>query len=263
MIVVTRVPSEALVDCELTYVAREPIDLARALVQHQAYNHALRLCGAEVEVLPAAADLPDAVFVEDTAVVLDELAVVTWPASPARQTEVALIEPVLRGWRDVAHVMPPATLEGGDVLRHGRTLFVGWSVRTNRAGIDSLRSLAEPLGYQVVPVAVTGCLHLKTACTALDDRTVLINPAWIDPEPFAALHQVLVDPAEPWGGNVLRLNGRVLMNQAFPRTLDQVTRLGYDVIGVDISEFLKAEAGLTCMSLMVPGMTLPHASAWA
>jgi dimethylargininase len=252
MIAVTRSPSEALTGCELTFVTRNPIDFTRAAAQHRAYNAALLSCGVAVEDLPAVADLPDAVFVEDTAVVLDELAILTRPASPTRQAEVALIEPVLRRGRAVAHLAPPATLEGGDVLRIGRTLFVGLSVRTNQAGIDSLRALVEPLDYQVVPVAVTGCLHLKTACTALDDETVLINAGWIDATPFQAFGQVPVDPAEPWGGNVLRVNAHLLMNQAFPRTLDRVAALGYDVIPLDISEFFKAEAGLTCMSLIVP-----------
>lgn len=252
MVVVTRAPSEALTSCELTFVDRTPIDVVRAAAQHQAYNAALRSCGVAVEMLPAAPDLPDAVFVEDTAVVLDELAVLTRPNSPTRQAEVALIEPVLRRWRTVARLAAPATLEGGDVLRIGRTLFVGVSVRTNQADIDGLRTLVEPLDYQVVPVAVTGCLHLKTACTALDDETVLINAGWIDATPFEAFGQVPVDPAELWGGNVLRVNGRLLMNQAFPRTLNRVAALGYHVIPLDISEFLKAEAGLTCMSVIVP-----------
>lgn len=252
MVVVTRAPSDALASCELTFVDRTPIDYSRAAAQHRAYNEALRACGVAVEVLPAAPDLPDAVFVEDTALVLDELAVLTRPASLTRQAELALIEPVLRRWRNVTRLAAPATVEGGDILRMGRTLFVGLSVRTNQAGIDGLRALVEPRGYQVVPVAVTGCLHLKTACTALDDETVLINAGWIDATPFQTFRQVPVDPAEPWGGNVLRLNGRLIMNQAFPRTLDCVVARGYDVIRLDISEFLKAEAGLTCMSLIVP-----------
>ncbi len=248
----TRTPSGALGDCELTFVDRAPIDVERARRQHAAYNAALRACGVEAEVLPAAAGLPDAVFVEDAAVILDELAVLTWPGTPARRPELALIEPVLRRWRPLAAITPPATIEGGDVLCIGRTLFVGLSVRTNAAGIAALRSLAEPFGYEVVPVMVTGCLHLKTGVTALDDETVLINADWIDSSPFAAYRQIPIDPAEPWGGNVLRLDTRLIMNQAFPHTLDRIAGLGYDVIPLDISEFLKAEAGLTCMSLIVP-----------
>ncbi len=132
----------------------------------------------------------------------------------------------------------------------GRRLFVGRSPRTNEAGIARLAAVAEPLGYRVLPVTVTGCLHLKSAVTALDDERVLANPSWIDTGPFSGLGVVPVAPDEPGAANVLRVAGLVVAHPGFPRTLDRVAELGYAVRPLDVSEFLKAEAALTCKSLL-------------
>jgi dimethylargininase len=236
--------------CELTYRVWEPFDLDRARAQHAAYAALLRSLGLEVVELPTDAAFPDCCFVEDTAVVLDEVALLAMPTPPSRRGEIAVVEEALARFRPLERTPFPATLEGGDVLRIGRRLFVGRSPRTNEAGIARLASVAEPLGYRVLPVTVTGCLHLKSAVTALDDERVLANPAWIDTGPFAGLGVVRVAPEEPAAANVLRVGGLVVAHIGFPRTLDRLAELGYAVRPLDISEFLKAEAALTCKSLL-------------
>jgi dimethylargininase len=239
-----------LARCELTFHEREPIDFERAVAQHAAYATLLRSLGLEVVELPADPAFPDCCFVEDVAVVLDELALVTRPGAVSRRGEVAVIEAALARYRPIETTAAPATLEGGDVLRVGRSLYVGRSGRTNAEGIARLRAVAEPLGYLVVPVTVTGCLHLKSAVTALDDLSVLVNRAWLDPEPLAGLELVDVAPEEPGAANVLRVAGCVIVHPGFPRTLERLAARGCAVRELDISEFLKAEAALTCKSLL-------------
>ena len=243
------VPS-TLASCELTFQEREPIDLALAVGQHDAYAALLRSLGLEVVELPADPAFPDCCFVEDTAVVLDEVALVTRPGVASRRGEVAAVEAALARYRPIERTPKPATLEGGDVLRVGRRVFVGLSGRTNAEGIDRLAAVAEPLGYRVTPVAVTGCLHLKSAVTALDDARVLVNRAWLDPEPFRGLELVDVAAEEPGAANVLTAGGQVIGHAGFPRTLDRLSARGYRVQPLDVSEFLKAEAALTCKSLL-------------
>ena len=249
-IAVMRGVSPTLARCELSFREREPIDLERAVAQHAAYAALLRSLELEVVELPTDPAFPDCCFVEDTAVVLDEVALLTRPGAVSRLGEVAAIEAALAAFRPTEPTPPPATLEGGDVLRVGRTLFVGRSARTNEAGVARLAAVAEPLGYRVVGVAVTGCLHLKSAVTALDDQRLLINRAWLDTAPFRSLELVDVAPEEPGAANVLRVAGVVVAHPGFPRTLDRIAALGYDLRPLDISEFLKAEAALTCKSLL-------------
>ncbi|HEX8146248.1 MAG TPA: arginine deiminase family protein [Pyrinomonadaceae bacterium] len=250
IVALTRQPAAALDACELTYREREPIDAAAAAAQHRAYCEALRACGAGVVTLPPAEGLPDSVFVEDTAVVLDEVAVLTRPGVESRRGEVGLIEPEVARLRSVVRVEPPATLEGGDVLRVGRTLYVGLSPRTNAEGANALRRLAAPHGYEVSTVELRGCLHLKTGCSGLDDATVLVNPNWVDAAVFRGLGVVHVDASEPWAANVLGVAGSVCVSAAFPRTAEALAARGYDVRAAEVSEFAKAEGGMTCMSLL-------------
>jgi dimethylargininase len=247
----TRCPARSLAECELTYLAREPIDVERALAQHAAYVAALCAAGASVIVLPESPAYPDSVFVEDAAVVLDEVVVLTRPGAASRAGEPDLLAPHLAPYRPLARIEAPATLEGGDVLRVGRRLFVGLSPRTNAAGAEALRALAAPHGYTVTGVAVRDCLHLKTAVTALDEETLLANPAWVDLGPLAGFDVVPVALEEPWAANVLRLGSTLLANAAYPRTLARLAQRGPAPVPVDIGEFGKAEAGLTCLSLIV------------
>jgi dimethylargininase len=247
---IVRGVSPSINECELTYLAREPIDLDRANGQHAAYVALLRDLGLEVVEIPGDPAFPDCCFVEDIAVVLDEVAILTRPGAASRRGEAPAVEEALGRFRQVVHIDAPATLEGGDVLAVGRSLFVGTSPRTNAAGISGLRSLVEPRGYRVLAVPVLGCLHLKSAVTALDDGRVLVNSSWIDPTPFHDLEVVPVDPAEPGAANVLCVRGTVVAHAGFPRTLDLLARRGHEVRSLDISEFLKAEAALTCKSLL-------------
>src|ERR1044071_6467034 len=249
IVALTREPARALDACELTYRGREPIDARVAAAQHRGYCEALEACGARVVTLPAVDELPDSVFVEDTAVVLEEIAVLTRPGVESRRGEVSLIEPTGARLRRGVRVEPPATLEGGDVLRLGRALYVGLSPRTNAEGAEALRRFAAPHGYEVVTVEPRGCLHLKTGCSALDEETVLINPDWVDAGVFRGREVVPVDASEPWAANVLRVAGSVCVSTAFPRTAEMLSTR-YDVRPVEVSEFAKAEGGLTCMSLL-------------
>jgi dimethylargininase len=250
LVAITRLPGPELARCELTHLEREPIDFARALQQHRAYQAALRATGVEIVELPADPAHPDSVFVEDTAVVLDEVAVITRPTPLSRRGETAAIESALRPFRPVAQLPEGAYLEGGDVLRIGQTLFVGLSSRTGEVGLRAIAAIVVPLGYRVVPVRVTGCLHLKSAACALDNETVLVNHQWMDVAAFDGLRLVDLPANEPWGANVLRLPAAVAMSAAYPRTIDLVRALGYSTVTLDVSELHKAESGLTCMSLI-------------
>jgi dimethylargininase len=254
IVALTREPSASMADCELSHIDRRPIDISVARRQHAAYREALREAGADVVVLPALDALPDAAFVEDTAVVLDEIAVVGALGVESRAAETEAIVSELERHRPVRRLTSPgATLEGGDVLRIGRTLYVGRSARTNDVGIESLRGLAEPLGYLVRAVPVEGCLHLKTACTWAGDGSVLLNPAWVDGGVFErdGLRVLAVDPSEPWAANVLLLGQALVVPAGNPATAGRLTRAGLQPVEVAIGEFQKAEAGLTCLSLLV------------
>lgn len=247
----TRQPSSSLVNCEVTHVSRRSIDIQLAFQQHESYCQALRDLGVEVVQLPPLGAYPDSVFIEDNAIVLDELVVITSMGTVARQGEVTLIGPILFQHRRIIQILPPATIEGGDVLRVGKRLFVGVSSRSTQLGVDALRSIVAPLGYEVIPVNVYHCLHLKTACTSLDEVTLLVNSAWLDFEVLKKFRLLPVPSTEPFGANVLRVNQGVLANAAHPKTLDLIRSEGYSVTEVNISEFSKAEAGVTCLSLMI------------
>lgn len=237
-------------ECALSFRDREAIDLDLATTQHAAYEQVLRDHGVQVISAPPEPDFPDAVFVEDTALVLDELAILTRPGVHSRRGEVPSIGRTLEPFRPLAAITGEATLEGGDVLRIGNTLFVGLSTRTNAAGIAALAALVEPLGYTVTTVRVTGCLHLKTAVTQVAPHTVLVNHNWLDPAPLAAFEQIPVPAAEPDAANTLMLGTTVLLPASFPETYRLLTARGLRVETLDVSELQKAEAGLTCCSLI-------------
>lgn len=247
--VVTHLPSPALQECELTFVKSELIDIDKAAKEHENYCTMLEECGARVIKLGDNLSLPDSVFVEDPIIVFNEVAVLTSMGVESRRKELPALKKFFSQYRPIEQISLPAKIEGGDVLKIGRNIFVGRSSRTNDIGIQSLRNIIEPLGYKVTPVRVTGCLHLKTGCTALDDKTILINPDWVDATPFAGFNIIETLSQEPFGANVLPIQKSICMNTAFPETIDLVRSLGYTVVKTDITEFVKAEAGLTCMSI--------------
>ena len=252
---ITRAVSDSIVRCELTHVARTPIDAVRARAQHAEYEAALERLGCRVIALPELPDLPDSVFVEDSAVVLDEVAILARPGAESRRPEVDAMADALFPFRPMRRIEAPGTLDGGDVLRLGRTLYAGESSRTNAAGIAQLASLSFPFGYEVVPVHVHGALHLKTAVTQVAPRTLLLNPAWIDASVFAGYETMQVAADEPFGANAVLVNGAVIHSTAFPRTQELLSRAGIQVVGVDASELAKAEGGVTCCSLLFDVVT--------
>lgn len=260
MLALTRAVPAALSRCELTHLERVPIDVGLAVRQHDGYEAALRALGVEVVRLPATDDLPDSVFIEDAAVVVDELAVLTRPGAESRRAEIPSVAQALAPHRALAFVVAPGTLDGGDVLRIGKRLYVGLSARTNAAGIAQLAAFLAPFGYRVAGMAVSGCLHLKSAISAIgtsgacgesDDATIVLNPAWVDGSPLGARRAIEVAPQEAMAANVLAIGNSVLVNASAPRTAARIASAGFDVVLVDQSELAKAESGLTCCSLLL------------
>lgn len=246
-----RAVSPRLADAELTHLDRTPVDVDRARQQHRGYRRALVELGLAVVDAPPVPEHPDGVFVEDALVVVGDLGIVTRPGAASRRGEVASISPLLGdlGLRRT-DITGPATLDGGDVLQVGRTVYVGRSRRTNDQGLDQLRALLEPTGRRVVPVDVTGALHLKTAATALPDGTILAVPSWVDIGAFGD-REVIAAP-EPAGADVLLVGETVVVSASAPRTAEFVATRGWPVVTVEIDEFERVEAGPTCLSVLVP-----------
>jgi dimethylargininase len=252
---ITREISPAIQSCELTHLARTPHDLDPARAQHADYEWALVEAGITVRRLSATDDMADSVFVEDIAVILDELAVITRPGAVSRRAEApaivdALIKTQALHFRPMVMIEEPGTLDGGDVLVLGQKVYVGASGRTNAAGIDQLRHHAGRAGYSVQAVPVRGCLHLKSAVTAVGPETVLLNPAWVPEDAFADYERIEVDPQERHAANAVRLPDRVIYPTAFPRTRERLEAAGVTIRPVDVSELAKAEGAVTCCSLI-------------
>jgi dimethylargininase len=247
----TRAISRAIGACELTHLSRSPIDLDLAVAQHAAYEDALGRLGFTVLRLEPQPDLPDAVFVEDTAVVLRQVAIIARSGADSRRAETLSVAETLAPIRPLEHIVSPGTLDGGDVLRIGERLFVGRSRRTNDEGIRQLRQLAQPFGYTVDAVPVTGCLHLKSAVTAVAPDTLLINPRWVPTHAFGPFRLIEVDAGEPLAANALLAGGAVVYPDCFPATASRLIGDGIDVRLLAMSEIAKAEGGVTCCSLLV------------
>lgn len=249
---IIRQPPETIPDCQLTYIGRSPIDPERALQQHGDYRNVLLNCNYTVITLPPVHQLPDSAFVEDAAVVLPEGAILLPLGTRSRAAESGImLEPLKLLFDRVRTVDPPARIEGGDILRIGKKLFVGLSTRTDQSGVSALEEIAGEWEYEVIPVSVSGSLHLKTAVTSLDEETVLVNPEWIDPAAFGRMRVIGVDESEPFAANVLRLGNDIVVHKGFPETRARLETAGFRTVATDISEFLKAEAGLTCLSLLI------------
>lgn len=231
---------------------RAPIDIAKAREQHRLYEKALETMGYRIRRLSELPENADCVFVEDTAVVLPEIAIITRPGAESRRPETETMAAVLSEYRDLRFIEAPGTLDGGDVLVIGKKIFIGNSGRTNRNAISRFTEIVHPFGYEVIAVPLSGCLHLKTAISAIENDLVLINPEWADPDVFAECHAIPVHPSEPFAANVMISENRVLCAASFPRTADLLQKRGYDLLTVDQSELAKAEAGLTCCSVIVP-----------
>jgi dimethylargininase len=250
LVAITREVSPGINHCELSYHAREPIDVASAIAQHKAYQDCLTELGLRVIVLPAEPELPDSVFVEDPAIVLDEVAVIMRMGAPSRRAETSSLAEALANYRSLDFLQEPATMDGGDVLRIDRSIFVGLSRRTNREGVKQVSKLLRAHGYTVIGIEVKECLHLKSACSYLGDETLLVNPSWLAAEQLAGYDLLDVPEEEPAAANVLRINDTIVMPASFPRTRALLQKRGYEVRPVEVSELQKAEAGVTCCSLI-------------
>ncbi len=248
---ITRAVSRSIVNCELTHLDRTPIDVERARRQHQQYESALRGLGLAVLSLPEEPDLPDSVFVEDTALVLDECAVILRPGAESRRPETESIAHVLGLYRKLFYIAPPARVDGGDILRVGRDIYLGITTRSDANAAEQLQSLLEPLGYQLHVVPVTGCLHLKSAVTQVAEDTLLVNPAWVDKSRFAGVKFIETDASEPYAGNAVLLGGSVVYPASFPKTQKRLQSAGIDLVTVEADELAKAEGAVTCCSLIL------------
>jgi dimethylargininase len=251
VLALVREVSPQLARCELTHLERAAIDAPTAVRQHHGYTQALQALSCTLEWLPPLPEHPDGVFVEDTAVVLPEIAVITRPGAASRRGEPASVAAALARHRPLARISEPGTLDGGDVLRVGRTLHVGASGRTNEAGIAQLARLLHPYGYRVEKTAFAGCLHLKSAASFIPPDVLLLNPAWVEMAAFAGLRVIAVDEGESHAANTLTIGGTTLVSAAYPRTCHLLETAGVTTRSVDVSELHKAEGGLTCMSLLL------------
>ena len=249
-IAITRQVSPAINQCELTHLAREPIDYDRACIQHKQYENALRSLGLDVITLNAKADLPDSVFVEDVALVLDECAIMLNPGASSRRPEVASVEKALTPYREIFRIQPPTTVDGGDILTVGRTIYVGISSRSTGEAVRQMKAILSPHGYEVRAVRVTGCLHLKSAVTQVSNDTLLINPEWVSKDDFPGMKFIEVDPSEPYAANVVLVDGAIIYSSSFPKTQAKLEDAGIRMIIVDADELAKAEGAVTCCSLI-------------
>ena len=247
---ITRPVSRSINNCALSFHARQPIDVAKATAQHKAYQDCLTALGVQVVSLAAEPDLPDAVFVEDPAVIVDEVAIISIMGAPSRRPEVHSLAVALSRYRPIKQLVGPATLEGGDVMRVGRSVFVGLSQRTNREGFGQLRDILRAYDYQVHAVDVGGCLHLKSACSYIGKNSILINRSLVDSKQFRDFELIDVAEGEPAGANALLVRNVVIIPASFPKTRALLERRGFCVRTIDLSELQKAEAGVTCTSLI-------------
>ena len=249
-VAITRGVSPTIGNCELTLLEREEIDVDTARAQHSLYEGLLEGLGCRVEHLAGDPGFPDSVFVEDIAVVLDEIAIITRPGALSRRGERLSIERTLAPYRPISHIQAPGILDGGDVLTVARSIYVGLSTRSNAEAVRQLRALVADHGYRVIETEFRGCLHLKSAVTTVSDDTLLINPEWVDASAFPEQDCIPLDPAEPRAANVVRIGSTVLFAAEFPRTGQRLSALGYDARPVEASELAKAEGALTCCSLI-------------
>ena len=252
VIAITREVSSRFNECEITHIERMPINLDVASTQHHAYVNALKTLGCNVIELPAEADLPDSVFVEDTAFILPEAAVITRPGADSRKPETESIVRELAPRIQLVHVREPATVDGGDVLVLGKKIYIGLSSRSNPEALDQLNSLLHQYGYTVTGVQMHDCLHLKSAVTRVADDTLLINKGWVDTHPFEDFDWIEVDPMEPFAANCLPIGDSIIFPTSFPKTCAKLEERGYKVVTVDVSELAKAEGAVTCCSLILP-----------
>ncbi|MFN8382568.1 MAG: arginine deiminase family protein [Anaerolineales bacterium] len=251
VIAITREVSSRFNECEITHIDRTPIDINVARQQHHEYTRTLTEIGCQVIELPEERNLPDSVFVEDTAFILPEVAVITRPGADSRKPETESIIQALSPHRPLVHVSAPATVDGGDVLILGKNIYIGLSTRSTMEAVTQLNNLLESYGYKVVGLKLTDCLHLKTAVTRIDDKTLLINPKWVDASNFSGYELIEVDPSEPFAANCLPIRDVVVYPTTFPKTQKKLEQKGFKILNVQLDELAKAEGAVTCCSLII------------
>ena len=250
-IAITREVSSRFNECEITHIDRAPIEVSIARAEHHEYVKALTQLGCQVIELPEEPDLPDSVFVEDTAFILDEAAVITRPGADSRKPETESITQALSPHRPLIHVTEPATVDGGDVLVLGKNIYIGISTRSNEASVRQIQELLDKYGYTVTGVEMHDCLHLKTAVTKVDEKTLLINQKWVDSFHFKNFDLIDVDPSEPFAANCLPVNGHIIFPTSFPKTRAKLESRRYKIQAVSVDELAKAEGAVTCCSLII------------
>ena len=248
---ITREVNAAIGSCELTFLSRIEIDIDLALKQHEQYQAALSSLGCDIVSVPTEPGLPDSVFIEDTALVLDEIAVLCRPGAESRRPEVAGVEGVLEEYRTLASIQPPGTLDGGDLLRIGKVIYAGLSTRSNQSGIEQLRSIVADYGYSVETVETSKCLHLKSAVSGVAPGVLLINPDWISTSAFTDYELIDVDKEEAHAANALPVGESLIYSSSYPRTMEKMMARNINVVPVDVSELQKAEGAVTCCSLIL------------
>jgi len=245
---ITRLPGADFADGLTTVDLGRP-DYATICRQHQAYCRTLGDLGVTVETLPALDGYPDAYFVEDPAIITEQVAIVTRPGAMSRRGEAQAIASAVAQHRPVARIEPPGTLEGGDVLIVGKQVYVGLSARTNRAGIEQLADILAPQGFDVTGVPVEAGLHLKSSVSLVAPNTLLVGPPLAKADAWNGLRRLLVPPDEDYAANALWINNHILMAKGFPATREQLDGLGLPIIEMEVSEARKMDGGLSCMSL--------------
>lgn len=248
---VIRAISPRFNECEITHIERTPIDLDIARAQHSQYVNALKQLGCEVLELPAEADLPDSVFVEDAAFILPHAAVITRPGADSRKPETESIIQALSPHINLMHLREPATLDGGDVLVMGKNIYIGLSTRSNQDALDQLSEMLGDDGYTVTGVELHDCLHLKSAVTRVDDNTLLINKNWVDTHHFEQYELIEIAPDEPHAANCLPIGNSIIYPTSFPNTDARLKAQGYKIINIEVDELAKAEGAVTCCSLIL------------
>ena len=248
---IVRPPGASLAQALSAQVPRPVIDVGLARRQHAEYCAALRTAGVTPIELPPDEDLPDACFVQDTAVVFGTLAILARFGVDSREGEQSAVRQVLQKHRRVVEIHAPGSLEGGDVLVIGSRVFVGLSARTNRAGFAQLRDLLELEGAAVEALDVPESLHLLSDCTYLGQAVLLATATWAGHPAFAGLDVVRVPPGESYAANALGANGYVLLPAGYPQTAAQIRAREFEVLPVPLTEFAKADGGATCLSLLL------------
>ncbi len=247
---ITREINPDMGHCELTHLNRVSIDVDLARQQHEQYQAALSSLGCEVHSIPTEPGLADSIFIEDTALVLDEMAVLCRPGAVSRRPEVSAVKRALKPYRKLESIQAPGTMDGGDLLLIGKTIYAGLSTRTNQSGIEQLSSIVTGYGYKVKAMETSKCLHLKSAASKIATNTLLVSPGWIDVSGFKGHELVSVDEKEPGAANAVLIGTGLIYPSSFPRTAETLVRFGINVNPVNISEAQKAEGAVSCCSLI-------------